>query len=342
MRIKPAARLACLQQLENLLASGIPIIQTLALLTAGQDNMEIRKILQQIKADLLNGNTLYQSVSTHPDLFSPFACQLVRLGEETGKLNQTMATIVAQLHSSLEIRNKVINALFYPCMLLASAILMMICMFSFVIPRFAEIFGHSDKPLPWLTQCIFTVGYMFQTFLLYFVCATVTTSLLVIVTGNMKPVLRSLTKSLLRIPFILRYYQTLAVIQYCRNLAMAIEAGMPLLDAIQLTTAKPSAIYPYGHKIRADISSGMHLHQAMQPCSIFPRILIQMIKTGEETGSLPLMLSRAADALQSGQEAKTARFLQLLEPLIILGLGVLIGGLVAGMYLPIFNLGSAF
>lgn len=343
MKINTTTRLHCIQQINSLLQAGIAITKSLELLASTESNLLLKKSLLQMRSDILAGNTITNSASKQRNLFTEFALALIQLGEQTGKINYSFQTIADQYESEVELRNNLIQNLLYPSVLLLTAVIMVVCMFCFVIPHFAELFASIDKPLPFLTRVIFSLSHIFRLICYYALLMISTTCLIILSTGYWARLQNIFLVNLKRAPLIRQHYYAVSMIHFSSNLSVAIEAGVPLLQALELATntSNNSTLKHKLKQIQANVSNGVFLHQALQSSSIFPASFIQIIKTGEETGSLATMLLQAAKLMRINHRAQLKRLLQLLEPLIILGLGVLIGGLVVGMYLPIFNLGSA-
>lgn len=321
-----------MRQLSSMIHAGLPITRCFDILEKTQAQHSHRAALYKIKMHLQAGHTIHDSLQIQPELFDDFTCRLVHLGEQSGKLDDILQTLAAYHENKAAFRRTIRQALFYPCLILFSSLILSCCMFIFVIPAFSELFKDIDKPLPLLTRLIFTISHFLSQ-------ATLPASLLII---TMIIYVRNHPFNMSRLPIISDCLQTLAVIHFCKHLAISLSAGMPILEALKLSSGKdqPRELVSAIHQLRAALSAGNNMHHALQPHAVFPLILQQMVKVGEESGTLDVMLNRAAALLEAELNARIIHLTRLLEPLIMSVLGVLIGGLVIGMYLPVFNLGS--
>ncbi len=331
-----------LRQLATLIAAGIPLVECCTLLEKSQEKIALRLLIYTIKNEMLSGKNLSASLKAHADYFDSFTIQLVEIGEHTGRLHHLLLTIAHYHEKQLAFKNKVKQALFYPCLMLAAAIIVMLILIVFVIPRFAELFHDIQDKLPPLTRGIFYVATGLEQHLGLF-----SIGLLVILLASIKiftsPKLKShLQHSITQLPFIKSCRHKIICARFARNLSITFAAGIAITTAMKLA-ARVSVDEDFRiivANVRNNISAGLQLHQAMRASHYFPLLMVQMIKIGEESGMLEAMLNKIADFFEDDIERNIATLNQLLEPLIMLVLGVLIGGLVIGMYLPIFKLGS--
>lgn len=330
-----------LEQLANLLAAGVPITRCIDMLEKSQPEMTIRLYFYKMKQQLLAGQAVHQCLSLIPEWFDTYAIKLVALGERTGKLEMVLLALADHYAKRQAIMRKIRGILFYPCMILASALLMTLAMFIFIIPAFAEMFRDAQQPLPWLTQWLFhtaaLVNHLFLPLIILIIFSLAALFILRKYAG-----MTAIQLNLAELPILRHSLNQLMIIRFTRHLALALNAGMPILQALQLCgeLQTHAAVTRELRYLRNTISTGASLYQSVEPLTLFPPLLKQMIKTGEESGHLDTLLTKAADILENELQARLTRFTTLLEPLIMVILGVLIGGLVIGMYLPVFNLGS--
>jgi type IV pilus assembly protein PilC len=331
-----------IRQFATLIASGIPIIKSCDILANSQEKQIIRLLIHQIKHDILRGNNLYDSLRRHPRYFDELTCRLVQIGEQTGKIETLLFIAASYQEKDLLLHRNIKQALFYPCIITITSLMIVICMFLFVIPRFAELFQDRQNELPLLTIAIFYLSNKLRKY------AWLIIILVLLPIGRllMKKKSNRLTHFkhvMFRIPIFRNFLQKIILARFARHFALTIAAGIPMTNALLLTANScgnpefTQAIILVTRKI----SSGLPLHQAMAILPLFPVMLIQMVKIGEESGKLEDMVNKFADFTEADIEQFTQRLNLLLEPLIMIVLGVLIGGLVIGMYLPIFKLGSA-
>lgn len=332
-----------MRQFSTLLSAGIPITRCMDILEKSTTSIKLRAALYKIKQQLAAGHPLSHGLQQTPEWFDDLSCQLIQLGEKTGKLDTILASLADYHEKKSNLQRKIMQALLYPCVLSMTALGLTLCMVIFVIPSFATIFRDTTSTLPILTRAIFAFTRMFNQHLIFLcaACISVLTACWHYHTrGLLQAQLYALAK---RIPHIHRCLHTLSLLRFTRNLGIALSAGISILPALH----QAASICGQGKMaqsildVRAKVTTGVTLHHAMSSHSIFPSFVLQMVKVGEESGSLDSLLTQTANLLESQLESDITLLIQLLEPLIMLVQGVLIGGLVIGMYLPVFNLGSA-
>lgn len=329
-----------LRQLATLLQAGIPIVQCCHILEKSQEKHSLRLLIHLIKRELLTGKQLSSILQTQTTHFDNMTCQLMMIGEQTGKLDTILSTIANHHEQQLAIRARIKQALFYPCIIVCMAVMVTLIMFIFVIPSFADLFQEAHIPLPMLTRFIFQLSSILSLHTLYFIALL---SLIGACLIQFKPTYKESCLHFIRhLPGIKPLRQKSILTHFARNLALTFSAGIPITQAMRLaanatTDARFKQIIL---RTNRHLDTGMQLHQAMLSTAYFPTLLIHMIKVGEEAGMLDYMLNKAADFYEAELKEITNHLNQLLEPLIMLILGVVIGGLVIGMYLPIFKLGS--
>ncbi len=329
------------RQFATLMMANIPIIQACDVLEKSQSKKSFQLLIQKIKHELLSGKNLFQILRHYKNDFSELTCQLIRMGEHTGKLDFILCTIADHQEKNLAFRKKIKQALFYPCLLSLFIFALTFFMFLFIIPRFAELFQQAHIQLPLLTLWIFLVATQLNQHGLMII---VFMSCVGITLYHYFPVLMQspLRKIINRLPLIASHHKKIILAHFARHLAIALSAGIPIKEALRLSAHVDSS-HPFTqtiHALHQQINSGFSLHRAMTHLPAFPDIMIQMIKIGEETGMLEKMLNKTADFFESEIDAFLNQLGLLLEPLIMIILGVLIGGLVISLYLPIFKLGS--
>lgn len=323
----------------TLIAAGVPILQSCELLEKSQTKPSFRLLIYAIKREMLSGKDFFYCLRPHYPYFDELTCQLVKIGEHTGKLDMMLDLIANQQEKILAFKKRIKQALFYPCMVSLTAIIVTCSMFIFIIPRFADLFKEAQVSLPFLTQCIFYFSAQLQQHFFLLTLAVIATIFAVF-----HPAFSSYLKHaiIIRFPPIKRCLQKIVLARFVRNFAMTFAAGMPIHEALRLSS-EASGNTEFNRlieQLRRAINSGLPLYQAMDTLNYFPALMIQMIKIGEESGMLVAMLNKVADFFEADINQWINHLNQLLEPLIMLGLGVLIGGLVIGMYLPIFKLGN--
>lgn len=327
------------RQFATLMTSGITLVQICEMLEKTQTPY-FNALIHAIKKDILAGKTLSFCLEQHPKHFNHFVCQLIHMGEQTGKLEMVLQTIAEQQEKQLRFKKQVRQALFYPCIVLSTACLITGAMFLFVIPKFAILFADMQQDLPLLTRSIFSLAAGIHH---YFIPI----SLMLLCSFGLSLLVKqhfSLTYYFTQLPFLHSQFNKITLIHFARNLALTFTSGIALPEALTISAHASGnlAFIETITSIRSKIQSGLPLYYGMGLSPIFPALMIQMVKIGEESGQLEHMLNKTADFFESDIEQFMKYFTQLLEPLIMLILGVLIGGLILGMYLPIFKLGNAF
>jgi len=332
-----------IRQFSALLTAGIPILQCCEILEKSQVKTDLRLLIFSIKQELLSGKDFYSSLSCHDNYFDAITCQLVKIGEYTGNMDVVLNMIAKEKEKQVAFKSSIKQALFYPCIITIAAIIVTLSMFLFVIPRFAELFASTHVQLPLLTRIIFFLSLKLQQYIYILFVPAFAIMMLFIPNEYFRKFKRQALQYLVKLPFLQPFLRKIILARFARNLAMAFSAGVPITDALKLVmhiSSHPEFTFAL-IKLRNKIYSGLQLHQAMQSLPFFPDLMIQMIKIGEESGSLDHLLLKLAGFFESDTELLLNQFSKLLEPLIMLVLGALIGGLVIAMYLPIFNLGNA-
>lgn len=331
-----------LRQFTVLFIAGIPIIKCLEVLEKCQIKNAMRLLVFSIKKEILSGKDFHSSLRKQRPYFDEMTCQLIKIGEHTGKLDMMLTLLTNEKEKYLAFKKKLKQALFYPMMITATAVMVSLSMFLFVIPKFSELFSDGRVSLPWLTTWVFFLSKKLQQYSLIIFLVPGLFLILMLPNPYFFRIKNKIRHSVINLPYLKSISQKIMLARFSRNLAMTYAAGMPITDALKLIMfANTQSDFTYSIiKLRNNIVSGLQLHQAMQPLACFPDMMIQMIKVGEESGTVEHLLNKAADMFEGDINQFITQFSQLLEPLIMLILGVLIGGLVIAMYLPIFKLGS--
>lgn len=333
IRQQEIARL--MRQLATLFSAGVSPLRCCDILMSAHTQPGIIKLLNRLRQDMLAGKPIHVSLS-HESHLSPLICQLIRIGEQSGTLDHMLIRIADHLELRLKLKKSLLQSLFYPAFTLITASCITLIMLLFIIPRFADVFSAAAITLPLWTRWIFNVSYLLRhhaSFLL--LCPIVCYWL--IPAHQLQQWSSAIMSNL---PVLHRLHIQIALARFIRHLAITFSAGMPLPDAVDLCCTGPPALQAQLHQLRPRLLEGMPLHHIMQTLPAFPLLTVQLIKVGEESGKLDEILHRIANQEEEAIQQRVQSLCQLLEPLIILTLGVVIGGLVIGMYLPIFKLGN--
>lgn len=320
------------REFATLFSAGLPIGSCCDVMIENHHNTPLVRVVESIKHDLLSGHLLSIALDKHPSHFNTLSRHLVNIGEQTGKLDLVLEMIASTLENEIAFKIKIKQALFYPVIVLSLAGIISMIMLLFIIPRFAELFQHSFHHLPKLTLFIFNLSLFLRNYFIVMLFALTASGML----------LYYYRPAWITFPRFTRLYTQSSLIRFTREFALAHAAGLPLPNAISLATpSQPSLFTQHLSYIASRLQNGDSLYTAMASTHYFPPLLLQLIRIGESSGTLDAMLNKAANLLETAYEHDIQRLAKLAEPLIMLVLGVVIGGLVIGMYLPIFNLGNA-
>jgi type IV pilus assembly protein PilC len=333
-----------LRQLTVLLTAGISILNSLDILRGNKNNIILQSIINSIACDIAAGYELAQCLSKFPHYFDKLTCHLIQMGEQSGTLIIMLNCVIAYKEKILLIKNKLKQVLFYPCIIIIVSTLVTIAMLTLIVPRFAELFESMHSTLPAFTLGVINLSHFFCRYGWVFIfafCSMIFLWCYYHSSPQFKSTFERFTlyTSLLGLGSI---YMKSILARFCRSLAIMYSAGIPITTGLPtIAHATCSSIYtPLILQLCARIKRGQSLHQAMQASNRFPALMTQMVKIGEESGTLEQMLEKIAEIYENEVDRWLLIFSQLLEPLIIVILGALIGGLVVAMYLPIFKLGN--
>lgn len=331
------------RQLATMMASGVPMVQALEIVGQGHENPSMQELILGIKADIESGNTLAKSLAKHPVYFDELFCNLVEAGENSGALENLLDKIATYKEKTEAIKEKIKSAMFYPISVLTVAVAVSAILLIFVVPTFKELFEGFGAELPGFTQMVINMSEWLQANW-YIVGGILFGGLY---TFNFfkkrnKAFARFLEKISLQIPVFGDIIRKSAVARFARTLSTMFAAGVPLVDALgSVSGATGNALYAEAVlKIRDDASTGMQLNVAMKLTNMFPNMVVQMVAIGEESGALDHMLGKVADFYEAEVDNAVESLSSLMEPMIMAFLGVVVGGLVVAMYLPIFKLGA--
>jgi type IV pilus assembly protein PilC len=331
------------RQMATMIKAGVPLLQSFDIVGRGHPNPSMARLILDIRSDVETGTSLSNAFRKHPKYFDALYCNLVEAGETAGMLELVLDRLATYQEKSLAIRSKIKSALTYPIAVLVVAFVVVSIIMLFVVPVFTEVFAQFGASLPAPTLMVvamsnFFVHYwyiLFGSIFLggYFFFRTWKRSV---------KMQEAMDRLLLRLPVFGKLVRLGALARWTRTLSTMFGAGVPLVEALDAVGgAAGNIVYLRAtEKIQQDVSTGTSLTTAMQTQGVFPPLVIQLTSIGEESGSLDAMLSKAADIYEAEVDELVKNLSALLEPMIIVFLGVLIGGLVVAMYLPIFNLGK--
>ncbi len=331
------------RQLATMLGAGIPLVQAFEIVGSGHDNPAMQKLILGMKTDLESGTALAEALGRHPLYFDDLYVNLVTAGEQAGALDTLLDKVATYKEKTEDIKKKIKKALFYPAAVMVVAVLVTIILLIFVIPQFESLFKGFGADLPAFTRMVIDLSAFVQTkgwFLALVIGGGIS---FYVYTRKRSEKLREYEdRVLLKLPIVGNIIEKAAVARFARTLSTMFSAGVPLVEALKsVAGATGNIVYEKAVlAMRDEVSTGQRLQRAMENTGIFPNMVIQMIAVGEESGSLDQMSAKVADFYEADVDNAVDSMSSLLEPLIMAILGVLVGGLVIAMYLPIFKLGS--
>ncbi|MCL7713174.1 type II secretion system F family protein [Stenotrophomonas mori] len=331
------------RQMATMMKSGVPIVTSLEIIGSGHKNPRMAKLVGEIRADLEGGASLYEAISKHPVQFDELYRNLVRAGEGAGVLETVLETIADYQENLESLKGKIKKALFYPAMTVAVALLVSAILLVFVVPQFEEVFSSFGADLPVFTQMIvaasrFMVGWWWLILLV-----TIGAAVGFMAAFKRSPKLQhTMDRLILKMPVIGQIMHNSSIARFARTTAVTFKAGVPLVEALGIVAgATGNKVYEESVlHMRDDVAVGYPVNMAMKQVSVFPHMVVQMTAIGEEAGALDTMLFKVAEYFEQEVNNAVDALSSLIEPLIMVFIGVVVGGMVIGMYLPIFKLAS--
>jgi type IV pilus assembly protein PilC len=331
------------RQLATMMKSGVPLLQAFDIVGKGHSNPAVARLLMTIKADVETGMNLKQAFEKHPLHFDALFCNLVGAGEAAGILESLLDRLATYKEKILGIKSKIKSALFYPVAIIVVAVVITAIIMIFVIPAFKEVFKSFGADLPAPTLIVMAISdFVVANWFILFGGAGAAIYAFFWTWKRSVKMQMVMDRISLRIPVFGDLLRKSAIARWTRTLATMFAAGVPLVEALG-SVAGAAGNYEYylaTKKIQAEVSTGASLTSSMQGTEVFPNMVIQMTMIGEEAGSLDAMLSKVADFFEQEVDDAVEALSSLMEPMIMVVLGTLIGGMVIAMYLPIFKLGS--
>jgi type IV pilus assembly protein PilC len=331
------------RQIATMMKSGVPIVQALEIIGNGQKNVRMKNMVDSVRLDIEGGSSIYEAMSKYPVQFDELYRNLVKAGESAGVLETVLDTIASYKENIEALKAKIKKAMFYPAMVVAVAIIVSAIMLIYVVPQFEEVFQSFGAELPAFTQIIVNLSkFMVATWHIVLI-AIIAIAVAFIFFYKRSPAFQHfLDKVILKIPVIGQIMHNSAVARFSRTLAVTFKAGVPLVEALEsVAGATGNSVYEKAVlRIRDDVSVGYQVNMAMKQVNLFPHMVVQMAAIGEEAGALDTMLFKVAEFYEMEVNNAVDALASLLEPMIMVIIGVLVGSMVIGMYLPIFKLAA--
>ncbi|MFT5644190.1 MAG: type IV pilus assembly protein PilC [Janthinobacterium sp.] len=331
------------RQLATMMKAGVPLLQSFDIVGKGHSNPSVSKLVMDLRIDIETGTSLNQAFRKYPLYFDPLFCNLVGAGEQAGILEDLLTRLAIYKEKTLAIKAKIKSALMYPVSILAIAFIVTAVIMIWVVPAFKEVFSSFGAALPAPTLFVMAISEFFVQWW-YLIFGGIFGSIYFFFQAwrRSAKIQRMMDIALLKAPIFGAVIRKATIARWTRTLATMFAAGVPLVESLDsVGGAAGNAVYlDATRRIQNEVSTGTSLTAAMQNAEVFPNLVTQMVSIGEESGSLDAMLGKVADFYEDEVDEAVAALSSLMEPLIMVILGVLIGGLVVAMYLPIFKLGS--
>jgi len=342
-RITPKDIAVFSRQLATMLKSGVPLVTSFQIIAGGVKNPRMRTMVDKIRGEVESGGTLFEALSAHPAQFDELYTNLIKAGESAGVLDTILDEIASYKERIESIKGKIKKALYYPVAVVGVAIMVSAILLVYVIPQFEGIFASFGSSLPAFTQAIIDVSRWLRANGLYVLFGSVAViAAFIMAKKRSRTFAHWIDRVSLKIPIIGEILEKSAIARFCRTLAITFAAGVPLVDALLIVSgATGNAVYNNASaRVREDVAVGHQLQLAMQQTNVFPTMVIQMAAIGEEAGSLDEMLIKVAQAYEEDVNNSVDALSSLLEPMIIVFIGGVVGTMVIAMYLPIFKMAS--
>ncbi|MCF5089735.1 Type II secretion system protein F [compost metagenome] len=331
------------RQMATMMKSGVPIVGALDIIASGHKNPRMKKMVDSVRTDIEGGSSLYEAVSKHPVQFDELYRNLVKAGEGAGVLETVLDTVATYKENIEALKGKIRKAMFYPAMVLAVALIVSGILLVWVVPQFEDVFKGFGADLPAFTQMIVNLSRFMVSWWWLILFVIIGSIIGFIATYKRSPKLQhSMDRLVLKVPVIGQLMHNSAIARFARTTAVTFKAGVPLVEALGIVAgATGNTVYEEAVlRMRDDVSVGYPVNVAMKQRNLFPHMVIQMTSIGEEAGALDAMLFKVAEYYEQEVNNAVDALSSLLEPFIMVIIGTIVGGMVIGMYLPIFKLAA--
>jgi len=331
------------RQFSTMIDAGLPLVQALDILSSQQDNKTFKKILVQIKGDIEGGATFTDALKKHPNLFDELYVNLVAAGEVGGILDSILNRLAGYIEKTMKLKKKVKGAMVYPISILGVAVIVVVVLLLFVIPVFQKMFAEFGAALPAPTQIVIKISEILKSSIIYIAGSLFVLGVAFKKFHNTEKGKTIIDDFVLKLPVFGPLIRKAAVAKFTRTLGTMISSGVPILDGLDITakTAGNKTVERSIYYTKAGISEGRTIAEPLAESKVFPPMVVRMIAVGEATGALDAMLGKIADLYDDEVDAAVDTLTAMLEPMLMVFLGVVLGGLVIAMYLPIFKMAAA-
>ncbi|WP_223482944.1 type II secretion system F family protein [Stenotrophomonas sp. OVS01A] len=341
--IKPKDIAFFSRQMATMMKSGVPIVSALEIIGSGHKNPRMKKMVDTIRTDIEGGSSMYEAVSKHPVQFDELYRNLVRAGEGAGVLETVLDTVATYKENIETLKGKIKKALFYPIMVVVVAMVVSGIMLVFVVPQFEDVFKSFGADLPAFTMLVVNLSRFMVSWWWLMLIVAIGTAVGAVMAYKRSPKMQhAMDRFVLKVPVIGQIMHNSAIARFARTTAVTFKAGVPLVEALGIVAgATGNTVYEEAVlRMRDDVSVGYPVNVSMKQTNLFPHMVIQMTGIGEEAGALDAMLFKVAEYYEQEVNNSVDALSSLLEPMIMVFIGTIVGGMVIAMYLPIFKLGA--
>ncbi|HDS1092336.1 type II secretion system F family protein [Stenotrophomonas maltophilia] len=341
--IKPKDIAFFSRQMATMMKSGVPIVSALDIIASGHKNPRMKKLVDTIRTDIEGGSSMHEAISKHPVQFDELYRNLVRAGEGAGVLETVLDTVATYKENIEALKGKIKKALFYPIMVVVVAMLVSGIMLVFVVPQFEDVFKSFGAELPAFTQMVVNLSRFMVSWWWLMLLVAIGTAVALVMSYKRSPKMQhAMDRFVLKVPVIGQIMHNSAIARFSRTTAVTFKAGVPLVEALGIVAgATGNTVYEEAVlRMRDDVSVGYPVNMSMKQTNLFPHMVIQMTGIGEEAGALDAMLFKVAEYYEQEVNNSVDALSSLLEPMIMVFIGTIVGGMVIAMYLPIFKLGA--
>ncbi|HHA2367872.1 type II secretion system F family protein [Stenotrophomonas maltophilia] len=331
------------RQMATMMKSGVPIVSSLDIIASGHKNPRMKKLVDTIRTDIEGGSSMHEAISKHPVQFDELYRNLVRAGEGAGVLETVLDTVATYKENIEALKGKIKKALFYPIMVVVVAMLVSGIMLVFVVPQFEDVFKSFGAELPAFTQMVVNLSRFMVSWWWLMLLVAIGTAVALVMSYKRSPKMQhAMDRFVLKVPVIGQIMHNSAIARFSRTTAVTFKAGVPLVEALGIVAgATGNTVYEEAVlRMRDDVSVGYPVNMSMKQTNLFPHMVIQMTGIGEEAGALDAMLFKVAEYYEQEVNNSVDALSSLLEPMIMVFIGTIVGGMVIAMYLPIFKLGA--
>ncbi|WP_374353323.1 type II secretion system F family protein [Thermomonas sp.] len=340
-KIKPRDIAIFSRQLATMMKSGVPIVMSMEIIAGGSKNPAMKKLVNSVRQDIEGGASIYEALSQHPVQFDELYRNLVRAGESSGVLETVLETIANYKENIESIKGKIKKALFYPTAVIAVAIIVCGVLMVYVVPTFKETFVSFGADLPAFTSLVFGISDQFvKWWWLFAIIAAVAFGVFMYLYKRSLPLQHFIDRMLLKLPVIGKVLNDSSIARFARTLAVTFKAGVPLVEALDnVAGATGNTVYQQAVlRMKEDVAVGYPVNVAMKQVNLFPHMVVQMTAIGEEAGALDAMLFKVAEFYEEEVSNAVDALSSLIEPMVMVIIGGMVGSIVIAMYLPIFKL----